>query len=115
MSSNDITEIFTKSNINNAEDYLKNLDVCIFFQGGSAMIESIQSGVPVILVSDKKCPIFNEPYIEFPKNIVPKVDIKDLVKFILDKNYLNNLLKKHVYNENITIDSYHSFSSQSNH
>jgi len=76
------------------KDYLKNLDVCIFFQGGSAMIESIQSGVPVILVSDKKCPIFNEPYIEFPKNIVPKVDIKDLVKFILDKNYLNNLLKK---------------------
>jgi len=27
MSSNDITEIFTKSNINNAEDYLKNLEV----------------------------------------------------------------------------------------
>ena len=27
MSSNDITEIFTKSNINNAEDYLKNLEL----------------------------------------------------------------------------------------
>ena len=76
------------------KDYLKNLDVCIFFQGGSAMIESIQNGVPVILVSDKKCQIFSEPYIEFPKNIVPKIDTKDLAKFLLDKNYLNNLLKK---------------------
>ena len=58
------------------------------------MIESIQNGVPVILVSDKKCQIFSEPYIEFPKNIVPKIDTKDLAKFLLDKNYLNNLLKK---------------------
>ncbi len=76
------------------KDYLKNLDVCIFFQGGSAMIESIQNGVPVILVSDRKCQIFSEPYIEFPKNIVPKIDTKDLAKFLLDKNYLNQLLKK---------------------
>jgi hypothetical protein len=76
------------------QDYLKNLNLCVFLQCGSAMIESIKNRVPVILVKDNKCPEYNEPYVKFPKNIVPQIEIKDLSKFLMNKDYLKKLLKK---------------------
>ena len=75
-------------------DYFKNLNLCLFLSCSSAMIQSIKNKVPVILIRDKKCPEYNEPYIKFPKNIVPQIEIKDLSKFLVNKDHLKKLLKK---------------------
>jgi hypothetical protein len=55
-------------------------DVVLYFQGTSAVPELMSLGVPIVLLTDSSYPIMlDEPYIVLPEEIVPRMNIKDII------------------------------------
>lgn len=75
-------------------DFFKRVNVSIFFQGTTAIYESIKNRTPCIFLIDPKLFLLNEQYVEFPEDIVPKLSITEINNVVLDKIYLKNLLDK---------------------
>jgi len=55
-------------------------DVVLYFQGTSAVPELMSLGVPVVKIDDSEIPILlDEPYIVMPEEIVPTMNIENLI------------------------------------
>ena len=70
-------------------------DVVLHFQGTSAIPELMSLGVPMVQLTDPNAPIMlDEPYIVLPEEIVPRMNIEEIMnRFHKDTQWLSELSK----------------------
>jgi len=71
-------------------------DVVLYFQGTAAAPELMSLGIPVVQLIDPNAPIMiDEPYIVLPEEIVPQMNIEDIInRFNNDPQWLAGLKKR---------------------
>ena len=65
----------------------------LFLQGSTAIFESVRNNKPCVFLSDQNLTLMNEQYVDFPENIVPKISLDQLDKYLTNERLLIDLLK----------------------
>lgn len=74
-------------------EYFSEVSMNLFLQGSTAIFESVRNNKPCVFLSDQNLTLMNEQYVDFPENIVPKISLDQLDKYLTNERLLIDLLK----------------------